>query len=83
MKTTLEIPDALLRQVKARAALSGTSMRDFFVQAMEDRLATEQKKRGNPHGWRAVFGRAPRGSVGQIQSLIDEEFERIRPEDWR
>ena len=83
MKTTLEIPDALLRQVKARAALDGTSMRDFLVQAMEDRLAAEQRKPGKTHGWRAVFGRAPKGAAGQVQSLIDEEFEKIRPEDWR
>ena len=83
MKTTLEIPDALLRQVKACAALNGTSMRDFFVQVIEDRLTAEQRQPAQPHGWRAVFGRAPKGSAAKVQALIDEEFGTIRPEDWK
>ena len=83
MKTTLDIPDALLRQVKARSALNGTSMRDFFVEIIETRLEADQKQTGKPRGWRAVFGKAPKGAAARVQTVIDEEFEQIRPEDWR
>jgi hypothetical protein len=83
MKTTLDIPDSLLRQAKARAALKGTSMRDFFVQALEERLSAEQKQSTKPHGWRAVFGKAPKGAAAEVQTAIDGEFEKINPEDWR
>jgi hypothetical protein len=83
MKTTVDIPDSLLRQAKARAALKGTSMRDFFVQAIEARLDAEQKRPRKPHGWRAVFGKAPKGSAAEVQATIDEEFGKIDPDDWR
>jgi len=83
VKTTLDIPDALLRQMKARAALRGTSMRDFFVQAIEDRLDAEQRKPRRLHGWRAVFGKAPKGATAKVQTVIDAEFEKIIAEDWR
>jgi hypothetical protein len=83
MKTTLDIPDALLRQVKARAALNGTSMRDYFVQTIESRLEAERTRPVKPHGWRAVFGKAPRSAAAEVQAVVDEEFETIRPEDWK
>ena len=83
MKTTLDIPDSVLRQAKARAALKGTSMRDFVVHAIEERLEAEQKQTRKPHGWRAVFGKAPKGAAAKVQAAMDEEFERINPEDWR
>ena len=65
MKTTLDIPDSLLRQVKARSALNGTSMRDFFVEVIEARLDADQKQVGKPCGWRAVFGKAPKGAAAK------------------
>jgi len=83
MKTTLDIPESLLRQAKARAALKGTSMRDFFVQAVEAKLDAERKIPRKPHGWRAVFGKAPKGSAAEAQATIDGEFEKINPDDWR
>lgn len=82
MKTTLDIPDALLRQAKARAATKGTSMRDFFVLAIEDRLDAERKGARAIRGWHAVFGKAPQGAGAAIQTALDREFEKINPEDW-
>jgi predicted DNA binding CopG/RHH family protein len=38
MKTTLDIPDPLLRQVKARAALRGVSLRKFVAEALEEKV---------------------------------------------
>ena len=39
MRTTIDLPDALGRQVKSRAALVGLSMKSFVAQALERQLA--------------------------------------------
>ena len=39
MRTTVELPDHLLTQVKLRATANGISLRQFFIQAIESRLA--------------------------------------------
>jgi hypothetical protein len=39
MRTTIELPDHLLMQAKSRAALSGISLREFFISAVERQLA--------------------------------------------
>lgn len=44
MRTTVELPDELLRQAKAQAALAGISLREFFVLAIEQRLGTKLVK---------------------------------------
>ena len=40
MKTTLDLPDRLYRQIKARAALRGQTVKAFFLDALRDKLAT-------------------------------------------
>lgn len=44
MKTTLEVPDELYRQVKARAALRRRKIRDFVEEGL--RMALEADERG-------------------------------------
>ena len=44
MRTTVELPDELLMQAKSNAALEGISLRQFFVQAIQYRLAPEKRK---------------------------------------
>ena len=83
MKTTLEISDPVYRQVKARAALKGQTVKAFVVEAIKDKLEAEQAARQGEPAWRAVFGKAPAGAVEQLQTIIDEEFARIDPEQWR
>ena len=39
MKATIEIPDALYRQIKARSALDGRSIRDVTIEAYRRWLA--------------------------------------------
>ena len=48
MRTTIELPDDLLIRAKSRAALAGISLRELFVQAIEQRLAPERKKVRRP-----------------------------------
>jgi hypothetical protein len=83
MKTTVDIPDSLLQQAKARAALKGTSMRDFFLLAIAEKLDTEQRRPGKLQGWRKVFGKAPRGSTEAVRAAVDSEFERVNPDEWQ
>jgi Arc/MetJ family transcription regulator len=44
MRTTIELPDELLAQAKSSAALSGISLRQFFMEAVRSRLAPEKRK---------------------------------------
>ena len=44
MRTTIELPDELLTQAKSSAALEGISLRQFFVQAIQYKLAPEKRK---------------------------------------
>jgi hypothetical protein len=48
MRTTIELPDELLKKAKSRAALSGISLREFFIEAVERKLEPEAKKVRRP-----------------------------------
>ena len=44
MRTTIELPDELLAQAKVSAAVSGISLRQFFIEAVQSRLAPAKPK---------------------------------------
>jgi hypothetical protein len=44
MRTTIELPDQLLALAKSSAALNGISLRQFFMEAVQSRLAPEKRK---------------------------------------
>jgi hypothetical protein len=44
MRTTIELPDQLLALAKSSAALNGISLRQFFIEAVQSRLASEKRK---------------------------------------
>ena len=48
MSTTIELPDELLTCAKSRAAVAGISLREFFIQAIQQKLSTERKKTRRP-----------------------------------
>lgn len=48
MRTTVEFPDELLARVRSRAALSGISLRQFFIEAVEQKLSVPGKKARRP-----------------------------------
>ena len=82
MKTTIDIPDAIYRQLKARAALMGISMKALVLESVREKLAAPAE-RGETAGWRSVFGKAPEGSLDEVRAVIEEEFSRIDPDDWK
>ncbi|NOX98840.1 MAG: hypothetical protein GXP30_03760 [Verrucomicrobia bacterium] len=48
MKTTLELPDTAFRQVKALAASRGITLKQFFSEALEEKLKLYEN--GNSRG---------------------------------
>jgi hypothetical protein len=44
MRTTIELPDDLLKQAKSSAALAGVSLRQFFIEAVEQKLEPQKTK---------------------------------------
>jgi hypothetical protein len=77
MKTTLELPDALLRRTKAAAALRGVSMRDFIAQALEVQL----RRREPAPGWRQLAGKAKKLDTAPVTRAL-AEFSRVDEETW-
>jgi len=81
MKTTLEIPDPIFRRAKAKAAERGVPLREFVSEAVAEKLRmkfsppVEARKR--------LVGslRHLRKETARINTLIEQEFERIEPEE--
>ena len=84
MKTTLEFPDQLFRKAKATAAERGQSLKEFVTEALRDKLLTGSSRAGEPE-WMRGFGKLKRlhDETVRMQSVIDQEFEVIEPEDRR
>jgi hypothetical protein len=81
VKTTLEIPDRVFRRAKARAAEQGIPLRQFVTQAVEEKLKASAPDAERP--WMKAVGglRHLRHETARINKLIEEEFEKIEPED--
>jgi hypothetical protein len=84
MKTTIEIPESLFRRVKSKAAERGQTLKQFFTEAIQDKLALQSSK-GSPAepAWMQGFGRLwrLRKETQRIQAKIDQEFDVIESED--
>ncbi len=58
MKTTLELPDTLLRQIKFQAALEGKKLKDLFAELLIRGMSTppvRRRKLPPPHKLRRGF----------------------------
>jgi hypothetical protein len=79
MRTTLDLPDELFRQVKAKAAVKGTTIKQLLTQYVETGLRQSDAPSA-PSGKRStlpVIKRRGRGAVlpltADVQDRIDEE----------
>ena len=79
MRTTLDLPDPLMREIKARAALEGVKLKDYFANmarlALQRPPATGAAPKRSPA---PVFHRAnanpiPVMSNADLYALLDEE----------
>ena len=83
VKTTIELPDSLLRRAKAAAAEQRTTLKDFIIEAVRDRLSREGS--GAAKSWEKAFGglRHLHRENRRIDPLIAAEFETIDEEKRR
>jgi hypothetical protein len=63
MRTTIELPDQLLALAKSRAALAGSSLKEFFVEAVEEKLSSGKQKTRRPP---PVIGRKGGRRIGLL-----------------
>ena len=79
-KTTLEIPDAILRRAKSVAAERGMPLRAFISEALAEKLRADNRR---AKSWMSAFGklRHLRKETAKINRVIQEEFEHIEAED--
>ena len=86
MKTTLDIPDPLFRQSKARAALRGVSLRQFVAEALEEKITAPAPGRSGSvePPWMRGFGALAdlHLETSKIEALIAEEF-KFLDEEYR
>jgi len=81
VKTTLEIPDGIFRRAKVRAAEQGIPLRQFVSEAVEEKLGASARVGLKP--WVKIAGGLShlRRESARIRQRVEEEFERIEPED--
>jgi hypothetical protein len=48
VKTTIELPDGLMRRLKVHAAEQGRSLKDLFTEAIETQLSASPPPPSNP-----------------------------------
>ncbi|MCB1079529.1 MAG: hypothetical protein KDM64_17050 [Verrucomicrobiae bacterium] len=85
MKTTLELPDSLLKDATASAAAKGCSLSDYLTEAVQDKLDREREKvAATSPEWMNFFGAfantpESREETSRIQSVIEAEFGQTDP----
>ena len=79
MKTTLDLPDEVLKDAQASAASRGESLQDYVAAAVESRLREERPRKG----WRSVFGAAHPNDVIAVDEIVSRDLETIVPDDWQ
>lgn len=81
MKTTVEIPDNLFREVKTAAARRGLSLKTFLTEALKEKLS--QPRRSAHEDWPVPPPKLAEGEMRRVQSVIDDQFSRIDAEEWK
>ena len=87
MRTTLDLPDELFREVKATAAREGLLMKQFIARALQEKLAAAAKT-PDPKPWMKLAGCAAgdpemMAELERIDKVIENEFGQIDDDDWK
>lgn len=83
VKTTVDLPDALLRTAKATAAARGQSLEEFLAEAVRDKVPRDTSVADlmEPR-WMHGFGglRDLSDETARVQAEIDREFSAVEVE---
>ena len=77
MRTTIEIPDATFRELKALTAECGMSMKEFVLRAVQERFARVRQERKRRPGAKLplisakLTGPIPSMTNADIEDLLD------------
>lgn len=85
MKTTLEVPDELYRQVKSHAALHRRKIKDYVAEGLRLALEADRSRNGRASGPLAVFDEVraqPLHRPEDIRNWMDDAHAG-RKSDWR
>ena len=80
VRTTLDLPDDLFRQVKAKAALEGASLKDMLTRFIENGLRQPPRLAGPPSR-RSPLPTVTKRGKGVIPNLTPELQARLEEED--
>ena len=85
MKTTIELPDALLRDAKIAAAREQTTLRVLLTHALEAALERHGAPNSRTPAWQRSFGalRHLRADAARVNAAIEETFGKVDTEAWR
>ncbi len=82
MRTTLDLPDELFRQVKAKAAMEGSKLKDLLTRYVENGLRQTASERPTRRSKLPVIKRRGNERVpllsGARQAELEEEADRAR-----
>jgi hypothetical protein len=86
VRTSIELPDPLFREVKATAARQGMRLKDYVTEALQDKLAKRPTHAEKP--WMKFAGIAANdpemvAELRRIEQIVDENFEQIEEEEWK
>lgn len=85
MKITIELPDATFRQAKALFADRGTTLQQFFIDALHEELQRRARENAGEQEapWMAAFGGLSDLSSEhrRVNAIIEEEFGKLESED--
>jgi hypothetical protein len=83
VKTTLEIPEALFRKVKATAARQGRTLKQLVQEALSEKIARVDGASRKQKPWMVLAGglKHLHSENRRIERVIEAEFENIEPED--
>jgi len=84
MKTTFELSDHLFRQAKVYAAVQGISLKDFFSQAISEKLAKSGERR-QQKPWLDFYNKQIdlAEELDRLDRIVQSEFETVDPEEWK
>lgn len=73
MRTTIDVPDPMFRELKSIAARRGTSLKELVLRAIEREVARLRRSEGKRHSVRLPLVRSKH--PGALKSMTNAEIE--------